>query len=78
MSQEADLSSDAYPRQHSTCQQWAPTGAVIEVSPSGQDFYIEAGARNTEIIRKFVQDTHSRERCPVWKANTVYADPAPQ
>jgi hypothetical protein len=78
MSQDSDALSDAYVRQHSNCQQWAPAGVATEVSPTGQEFYIENGARNTEMIRKFVQDTQSRELCPVWKPNTVYADPAPQ
>jgi hypothetical protein len=62
-----DTTSEGYGRPHQAFQQWAPSGSTIEVSPTGQEFYLDAGAKNAENIRKFSLEAQFRELCPVWK-----------
>jgi hypothetical protein len=52
-------------------------------TPSGQEFYVEPGTRNTENIRTFSQEAQLRELCPVWKPSlpnspAIYTDANPQ
>jgi hypothetical protein len=62
--------------------QYAPGNATIDKSPTGQDYYVDAGAKNVTNITKFSLEAQFREMCPVWKAAlpgspSVFSDVTP-
>ena len=48
-------------------QAWPAASSQVEVSPTGQEYYIENATKNTENIRKCTLDSLFRDLCPVWK-----------